>query len=320
VIPLSWSSSDDYKLLKRLEVKLQGAVYNAAFSIGEGALTVKMLQSTVTKLAKAFLQLRSGNLLTAAGILLGGDPLPSRRFHTRHVQEWAQRTGKVPAFSARYRNTPSEALANNWLELSYGWIPLLSDVQHAAEWLAATSMRPTTNRYSASSAISVNGPLYTSPKPWWGWAKHWRKISHRIICQTGEDFSLSSIEELGLVDPLSLAWELLPFSFVVDWFTPIQDYLQVRHLLSQKLKNQLFVVSTKEVYGYRGVVNGVATGFDASANWQFGSGASLCEDVTTKLTRTVQYGLTAQLPDLPSGSAFGISSWRHTLSGLALLR
>jgi hypothetical protein len=38
----------------------------------------------------------------------------------------------------------------------------------------------------------------------------------------------SSPEALGLTDPISIAWEVTPFSFIVDWFTPIQSYLKER--------------------------------------------------------------------------------------------
>jgi len=33
------------------------------------------------------------------------------------------------------------------------------------------------------------------------------------------------LSQLGLVNPASLAWELVPFSFVVDWFANVGDFL-----------------------------------------------------------------------------------------------
>lgn len=36
---------------------------------------------------------------------------------------------------------------------------------------------------------------------------------------------MASAQSLGLLDPLTLAWELIPFSFVVDWFLPVGTYL-----------------------------------------------------------------------------------------------
>lgn len=33
------------------------------------------------------------------------------------------------------------------------------------------------------------------------------------------------IQQLGLDDPLGLIWELTPYSFVVDWFLPVGQWL-----------------------------------------------------------------------------------------------
>lgn len=37
--------------------------------------------------------------------------------------------------------------------------------------------------------------------------------------------ALSTLQSLGLINPAEIAWEVLPWSFVVDWFLPIGDYI-----------------------------------------------------------------------------------------------
>jgi hypothetical protein len=38
--------------------------------------------------------------------------------------------------------------------------------------------------------------------------------------------SLQHLSSTGIADPLLLAWELLPWSFVADWFLPVGNYLE----------------------------------------------------------------------------------------------
>jgi len=37
--------------------------------------------------------------------------------------------------------------------------------------------------------------------------------------------AVASAKEIGLTNPLLIAWELLPFSFVADWFIPLGSYI-----------------------------------------------------------------------------------------------
>ena len=38
--------------------------------------------------------------------------------------------------------------------------------------------------------------------------------------------AVASAAQFGLTNPLLVAWEVVPFSFVVDWFLPVGDYLE----------------------------------------------------------------------------------------------
>jgi hypothetical protein len=41
-----------------------------------------------------------------------------------------------------------------------------------------------------------------------------------------DDVFKNKMSQLGLNSPVSLAWELIPYSFVVDWFLPIGQALE----------------------------------------------------------------------------------------------
>lgn len=119
-----------------------------------------------------------------------------------------------------------------WLEYQYGWKPSLSDVYNTMNVLAYqeqergkfTARVIATSRdqdeYSRSFTEYEGGYI--------DFEKHSR-VSHK--CKVRLDYvrtdtpAINDLKELGFTNPLLVAWELVPFSFVVDWFTPVGDYL-----------------------------------------------------------------------------------------------
>jgi hypothetical protein len=59
---------------------------------------------------------------------------------------------------------------------------------------------------------------------------------------------MSFERNLGLTDPLSVAWELIPYSFVVDWFVPIGTYLDNLNAIP-KLIGRFLTIQTRRQRG-----------------------------------------------------------------------
>lgn len=125
-------------------------------------------------------------------------------------------------------------LAENWLELQYGWKPLLMDIEGLLKSLSnLTIAQPTVRRVVGKgrferSAISIFD-TYTWPQVGTGKGK----FSYRFTtdCKIGITFRmdqplLSFLAQLGFTNPINLVWEILPFSFVADWFIGIGPYLE----------------------------------------------------------------------------------------------
>jgi len=117
-----------------------------------------------------------------------------------------------------------------WLELQYGWKPLMSDVQSACQALdKANSGRPVI----ASAVTMGSQPIRDR---WFktagvdgsvGWNNQVTG-SHKVKVRL--DFRLdnpllATFSQLGLTNPAVIVWERVPYSFVVDWFLPVGDYL-----------------------------------------------------------------------------------------------
>jgi len=124
------------------------------------------------------------------------------------------------------------AAPRTWLELQYGWSPLLSDIYGATTALSEEAphiMEGFTKTVKANyrerdDRISLQ-QLYPH-----GVSELTRKaeagVSLRLDYEPSNTF-LQAVTNVGLTNPLEVAWELVPFSFVVDWALPIGNWLHV---------------------------------------------------------------------------------------------
>lgn len=87
--------------------------------------------------------------------------------------------------------------------------------------------------------------------------------------------TLATLDSLGLLDPLSVAWELVPLSFVVDWFIPVGAFIRSLGghwglILSHGYRTDYakwsadikFVTALKLIAGTPGRITGRALSFD----------------------------------------------------------
>lgn len=123
---------------------------------------------------------------------------------------------------------PSKTLSELWLSWKYGWQPLYSDVYNYLHW-AYTSFNegiPVVGRSRQTRTVSDNLGSLTAPL---GLSMISGKVEHKaeIKCLIGladnDTYNLSRITSLN---PLSIVWELIPLSFVADWFYDVGGYLQ----------------------------------------------------------------------------------------------
>ena len=124
---------------------------------------------------------------------------------------------------------PGMTAAKYWLEYNYAWQPLLQDVYGAME-LVKLKLKPAllvhANR-TVSWPTTLRGKLVG-----YNWynqnATYEGKVKTESTCRlTGQiDSTAMRLASAGLTNPASVLWELVPFSFVVDWSTPIGNYLQ----------------------------------------------------------------------------------------------
>jgi hypothetical protein len=207
-------SSVANKALTKLNSRANlGVTANMAQNIVQYKQTTNMIAKNAVNIAASLLLLKKGQFTKAADKLLEGN--------------------RVPVTMKRGSPTKSKSLANNWLELQYGWKPLLSDVDESMRILAGflTGGGSGVSTVSGSAVIAKQGstPIFGPGST--SIPVGWRKTQSFWSCRFGIKYKvvnskLSYLSQLGFTNPINLFWEILPYSFVVDWFIPIGPYLE----------------------------------------------------------------------------------------------
>jgi len=124
------------------------------------------------------------------------------------------------------RNKIRQTVSNRWLEVQYGVLPLASDIHGACEELNRRLALPVIRQFSLRVKESESGE-YSTPyiydlkiRPTFKWEATTTK---RVTCFIRQE-SLA-LSRLGYTNPLTLAWELLPYSFLVDYLIGVGNWL-----------------------------------------------------------------------------------------------
>jgi hypothetical protein len=293
-VSANWTANDDLKLIGKLQERINGSDFNLGIALAECNQTLQMIGDSAIRINRSLTALKRGNINLAAKYLMDGTGRSQKKKYSSNTS----------------RTLSQSKLSSNWLELQYGWLPLLSDVKAGAEWLANRLEVPFRQRYAASRRVSAlrtrNTPWVTyylgvpnvNPVPSCTCVAEYRK---QIIAFITERPSVAV--SLGLTDPLSVAWEKIPFSFVADWFIPVGDYLGARGFASSLTGTFVTTVKTQ-------------TGSFINGNGNFVVPRYIGERQMT-ITRTVSTVLDVPMPRFKQ---FGqAASWSHCANAVALL-
>lgn len=136
-----------------------------------------------------------------------------------------------------------EELASDYLAYRYGISPLINDVSGLIK--EVTSKIEGTYKYKAIGK-AMRSYQYEDT--------HVVRnvdilIKHHVTYGVDDDL-MSSLNRLGLTNPKGIVWELIPFSFVVDWFLPIGPWLSsltsLDYLTVKKVHRSVLI--TENVY------------------------------------------------------------------------
>lgn len=223
--PAYWASmveppplTTQVELVQKLVKKQRGEAVNHPVAILEARKTASMVTSRAIDLVNLLRALRRGDV----GRFLDG---------LKEAVSGPDRRRSVKIFNKQYGVDPSRAAANIWLEYQYGWTPFMNDVHNSFNVLTELTEQPfaqdgrtrvkvfrgSNEPYLADPALTANNPRLLQRevvrREWRRAVWHW----YPVLGYWPAKF--------GALNPATIAWELIPFSFIADWFLPIGDYL-----------------------------------------------------------------------------------------------
>lgn len=213
--------------------KVKSQKINLAMAFAERQQTINMISSTAKRIATSLRLIKKFDVVGAARALgVMAKVKRNRIYYYDRISSSRRALNPDDPRTFYLRKTISfnpkkqkDEVFNRWLELQYGWKPLLSDMRGA---MIATVDRPLIRGIVSRVSEEHKFDYYSSDSKVTGSLKNNYTIRGAVIISNP---SLSKASELGLTDPFSLAWELLPFSFIVDWFIPVGDFLNAQNAL-----------------------------------------------------------------------------------------
>jgi hypothetical protein len=166
---------------------------------------------------------KTGDMIATRAADLFGALLSVKKAAANGLKGWLKSS---LSYSVKH---PGKRLPQGYLEFQYGWLPLakdlyaLKDVYNKGLDIPGHFVRATRTVKEGRSNRKASSSNYFKDC-----TDNGRGTFGTEIVAAIDDASLQKLKMLGLVDPLALGWELVPYSFVVDWAMPIGNVLAAR--------------------------------------------------------------------------------------------
>lgn len=233
-------------LSNRILAKVRETPVDLGVALGEYRETANFVASAMVKTVQAAKAARKGNLSEMVKIISGrhkGSNIariaklpqnkrsPSGKWLKPHERPLQKRELKMldvmKRDTSKWSAVPLSAAGTN-LALNYAVAPLVRDVagvmdiyqnglfrSETAPLVFKTAYLPHFTKGSSQNANKQAGFTYSM------------SVKGRAEIRAWIDNPLTAtLDKLGLLNPISTGYELVPFSFVLDWFVPIGDWLQ----------------------------------------------------------------------------------------------
>jgi hypothetical protein len=229
----------------------------------QNAAAQSFIRRARERLSEAQALVSAGELRESIQMVLG-----ARRALFNKLRAWQSKALKS-AKHVKFEAQKKRAVANAWLEYSFGWAPLVGDVENLANAAAATvsgSMRSfnITGYGGDETTVELGGGVNM------GFGDMSGLAYARLRQRTKSECWYKGAMALNIQDPgrftsqfgltmdnwLPSIWELVPWSFAVDYFTGLGDFISSITFPVSSLKYRVMSRKTKvyrELYDFQKV-------------------------------------------------------------------
>jgi hypothetical protein len=282
-VSLTWDDSDELALLSKLTKKI--SEFDVAMAVSTLPPQFRTIATCATSLAGGLRALRKGlpkpDILAA---MVRGQPF----------MQWDPRDRRPT------RRQTEDELSSTWLSLQYGWMPFISDIHDSAKLIERIMTGKIRNSWRVQHTKKVFAPSNFPGAPAEDGVA--TTLRHRLVYRTA--LGWGGLQELALISPSTIAWEVLPWSFVADWVLPVGTWLDTLRVLPTLTGDWTRSVKSEKVFtqSYWGV------GIQTISPYSRKSGS---------FTRTVgTSGLSVPTPSWKSPIS---SDYRRAVNAIALL-
>lgn len=203
--PSTWFASTYNKAYERFVAKIKPDTAGLGVGLAQRQQSLGMIANRGLQMANFARSLRKGDFGKAASYLGITERDPRRKPLLKKVKRG------------------SKNFANNFLEYQFGWAPLVGDIGSAVDILQSgvppTRVRASatgrTNSLSTRTSGGIKETFAASTSCTWS-------LSATIVV---DNPNLWLANQLGLVNPALIAYDAVPFSFVLNWFVNVENFL-----------------------------------------------------------------------------------------------
>lgn len=191
--------------------KIMNNDFNAGQSLAELPETARFVAQTLGSAGRLFRAIKRRDAYRAKEVI-------------KDYFEGSGRNWKKEKIPSKIPKSPASA----YLQYQFAWKPMMNDIYNTVELATQGLAKPA----SFKAAVNLDDKSFGKPTYFYD-HKYDIEVNGKFKrgVEVGQSFSVRDqtmydLSRLGLTNPLAIAWELVPLSFVFDWFLPLGSFFE----------------------------------------------------------------------------------------------